>query len=109
MGAGNGPEPDNVYTSHHSTEQWPKGININPIINADLDKLLDAGRVELDPAKRTEIYQQICKLSNTNVFRAYMLESTRYGAASKKLGSFIYTPSPGGGRYLAFPEKWTKN
>jgi peptide/nickel transport system substrate-binding protein len=94
VGAGNGPEPDNVY---------------NPIINAELDKLLDAGRVELDPAKRTEIYQKVCKLSNDNVFRAYMLESTRYGAASKKLGNFTYTPSPGGGRYLAFPEKWTKN
>ncbi|MBP8241265.1 MAG: ABC transporter substrate-binding protein [Thermoflexales bacterium] len=109
VGAGNGPEPDNVYTSHHSSEEWPKGININVIKNAELDKLLDAGRVELDPAKRTEIYQKVCKLSNENVFRAYMLESTRYGAASKKLGNFIYTPSPGGGRYLAFPEKWTKN
>ncbi len=108
VGAGNGPEPDNVYTSHHSSEEWPKGININVIKNADLDKLLDAGRIELDPAKRTEIYQNVCKLSNDLALRGYMLESTRYGTASKKLGNFIYTPSPGGGRYLAFPEKWTK-
>ncbi|MBU6358790.1 MAG: ABC transporter substrate-binding protein [Chloroflexi bacterium] len=108
VGAGNGPEPDNAYTSHHSSEEWPKGININVIKNAELDKLLDAGRVEGDPAKRQEIYQKICQLSNDEVLRGYMLESTRYGAASKKLGNFIYTPSPGGGRYLAYPEKWTK-
>lgn len=109
VGAGNGPEPDNIYTSHHSSEEWPKGININVIKNAELDKLLDAGRAEGDPAKRVEIYQQVCKLSNQEALRAYMLESTRFGAASKKLGNFIYTPSPGGGRYLAYPEKWTKN
>jgi peptide/nickel transport system substrate-binding protein len=109
VGAGNGPEPDNIYTSHHSSEEWPKGININVIKNAELDKLLDEGRVEGDPAKRTEIYQKVCAISNKDALRAYMLESTRYGAASKKLGNFTYTPSPGGGRYLAFPEKWTKN
>ncbi len=108
VGAGNGPEPDNIYTSHHSTEEWPKGININVIKNAELDKLLDAGRVEGDPAKRTEIYQSVCAISNKDALRAYMLESTRYGAASKKLANFTYTPSPGGGRYLAYPEKWTK-
>ena len=108
VGAGNGPEPDNIYTSHHSSEEWPKGININVIKNAELDKLLDAGRVEGDPAKRTEIYQKVCQLSNDEALRGYMLESTRYGAASKKLGNFIYTPSPGGGRYMAYPEKWTK-
>ena len=65
--------------------------------------------MELDPAKRTEIYQQACKLSNEQAFKIWMLESTRFGAVNKKLGNFIYTPAPGGGRYLAYPEKWTKN
>ena len=51
--------------------------------------------------------------TTSNMFRAVanspaMLESTRSGAASTKLGNFTYTPSPGGGRYLAFPEKWTQ-
>lgn len=108
-GSGNGPEPDNIYSTHHSSQAWPKGSNMTPINNAELDALLDAGRVESDPAKRQQIYQQVCQLLNEEVFFAYLMESTRFGAASKKLGNFIYTPSPGGGRYLAYPERWTKN
>lgn len=109
IGAGNGPEPDNIYTTHHSSEEWPKGRNIDPIRSAELDKLLDAGRSEIDPATRQQIYQQVCQLLNQEAMRGYLMESIRFGAASKKLGNFIYTPSPGGGRYLAYPERWTKN
>lgn len=110
VGGGNGPEPDfPLYGSIHSSAEYPKGNNIDYIKDPELDKLLDDGRVEGDPTKRQAIYQKACLRMNEDVTRPWMLESTRYGVVNKKIGNFIYTPSPGGGRYLQYPERWTKN
>jgi peptide/nickel transport system substrate-binding protein len=104
-GAGNGPDPDKVqpfFTTNGSSIAKAYGMN-----NPDLDKLFTQGQQESDPAKRAPIYQNICKILNDTLPWGPMWVSTRYGAVSKKVGNFIWTPAPGGGPYYDAAETWT--
>ncbi len=103
-GAGNGPDPDILSAQLVSTAQLAQASGIN---NPDLDKLYAQGQQELDPTKRAAIYQNICKTTNQEVMWGTMWVSTRYGAVSKKVNNFIWTPAPGGGRYYDASETWT--
>ena len=104
-GAGNGPDPDKAapfFTTNGSSIAKAYGMN-----NPELDKLFTQGQQETDPAKRAPIYQNICKTLNQTLPWGPMWVSTRYGAASKKVGNFIWTPAPGGGPYYDAAETWT--
>ncbi|MEZ4734811.1 MAG: ABC transporter substrate-binding protein [Caldilineaceae bacterium] len=56
------PSADTILSlAYHSTGAWNEsGIN-----NAELDGLIEAGRAESDPAKRTEIYTQVQQIIQT--------------------------------------------
>jgi len=74
--------------------------------NPELDKLLDQGVAEMDPAKRPEIYQQACKMMSEDLPWLFLWETIRYGIVSKRIGNFLFTPAPGGGSYYDQAEKW---
>lgn len=103
-GAGNGPDPDILGASLMSTTQLAQVAGIN---NPDLDKLYVQGQQETDPAKRALVYQNVCKVMNQEVMWGPMWVAQRFGAVSKKVSNFIWTPAPGGGRYYDAPETWT--
>jgi peptide/nickel transport system substrate-binding protein len=56
-----------------------KGVkNSWHICDPELDKLLDAEREEVDPAKRRAIFRRIWDLETGNVYRAYVAQEVRY-------------------------------
>jgi peptide/nickel transport system substrate-binding protein len=61
IGAWSGrPDPDgNVYNGGHSAGATNDGKYANP----EVDRLLDAARAELDPAKRQEMYAQVWRIA----------------------------------------------
>lgn len=52
------PDPD-PFALFHSTQFPPRGQNFVYYSNAEADRLIDAGRRELDPSKRVDIYRQL--------------------------------------------------
>jgi peptide/nickel transport system substrate-binding protein len=81
--------------------------NRSGIADADLDALFKQGREATDPDARADVYKQVCKIMNEQVYWAPMWVSTRFGGASTGIGNFIWTPAPGGGRYYDAAETWT--
>ncbi len=55
------PDPD-VFPILHSTQMPPKGSNFVFYSNPDADRLIEAGRREIDQSKRTVIYHQLHEL-----------------------------------------------
>jgi peptide/nickel transport system substrate-binding protein len=101
-GAANGPDPDVM-----SATMMTGGSNNRTFIaDSDLDALFEQGRAEADPDARAQIYQQACTLMNEKQYFGQLWISTRFGG-SNGLGTFAWTPAPGGGRYNQAAETWT--
>jgi peptide/nickel transport system substrate-binding protein len=106
VGAGNGPDPDILRLIFATEGTWPAGNNIAAYSNPAVDKAYTDGRAEMDPVKRAKHYQEVCKIMNEDAPNAWLWETVRYGATTGRIGNFVYTPSPGGGRYYSAVEKW---
>lgn len=61
LGWGLGQEPDQ-YNIWHSSQQAPGQFNFIGYSNPQVDKLLEQGRLELDPDKRMKIYHRFAKI-----------------------------------------------
>ncbi len=103
-GLANGPDPDVVSQAYISTGTAPKQVGLNI---PELDKLIVQGQQETDAAKRAVVYQNVCKTLNSQLPVVPLWVANRFGAVSNKIGNFIYTPAPGGGRYYDAAETWT--
>lgn len=51
-------DPD-LYSLFHSSQHSPRGQNFVFYSNARADQLIEQGRVEMDPKRRTEIYREL--------------------------------------------------
>ena len=101
-GTANGPDPDAM-----SITMMTGGSNNRTFIaDPDLDALFQQGRAEMDPDARAAIYQQACTLMNEKQYLGQLWISTRFGGTNG-LGTFEWTPAPGGGRYYQAAETWT--
>ena len=105
-GAANGADPDVTSIYFLSTALPPSGSNRGFYNSPDVDKLYLAGRSEADGTKRAEDYQNACKILNTELPWGPMWVTTRFGAVSKKVQNFVYTPSAGSGKYYDQAELW---
>ena len=66
------------------------------------------GRSRRDrPGQARGVLRGVCKSLNADVPWAPMWVTTRFGAVSKKVGNFVYTPSAGSGKYYDQAELWT--
>jgi len=106
-GLGGGPNPDLTSNVYMSTAAPPAGANYLHVDIPAIDQGYINGRQETDPAKRAAIYQGMCKVFNSQVPTAPLWMSIRYGVVSAKVGNFIWTPAPGGGRYYDAAQDWT--
>jgi peptide/nickel transport system substrate-binding protein len=106
-GAANGADPDVTSIYYLSTALPPSGSNRGFYNNPDVDKAYIDGRAEADPAKRATDYQNACKILNTDLPWAPMWVTTRFGAVSKNVQNFVYTPSAGSGKYYDQSELWS--
>lgn len=105
-GAANGADPDVTSIYFLSTALPPSGSNRGFFSNPDVDKAYLAARAEPDPAKRADLYAGACKILNEQLPWAPMWVTTRFGAVSKSVQNFVYTPSAGSGKYYDQSELW---
>jgi ABC-type transport system substrate-binding protein len=56
-------DPDLTYNPYFHTDKGPRAsLNLSHYSNTRLDRLLDTGRVTLDPAKRKAIYREVVEI-----------------------------------------------
>lgn len=103
LGGANGPDPNRAYQYFHSQSS---ASNIYGYNNPDLDALLENGRKETDPDKRTAIYQEVCTVLGHDLPWVFLWQTTRYGLISNRIANFQFTPAPGGGSYYDAAETW---
>ncbi len=78
-----------LYFNMYSTSQ----SNYGGIKNADLDKLLGAQQVEVDPAKRITIARQVFQMEADQVWRIPFVKSNTIQYQSNKIHNFVYHES----------------
>jgi peptide/nickel transport system substrate-binding protein len=108
-GAANGPTGDRGYNYFHSGGAYPAGSNGTAAYhyeNAEVDRLLEAARVEFDQAKQDAIYQRVCELTRDDPPNLYLWQSVRFHVVSNKTKNVIVIPAAGGGSYYDAAELW---
>lgn len=68
------PDTDSLLFNMYHSSMPPTWMSASYIVNEELDKLLEAGRLETDPAKRQEIYAQANKILAEEVPDIYAYE-----------------------------------
>lgn len=94
------------YPYFHSTQDPPRGQNTGFYKNAEADRAMEAARVELDPAKRLELYRQVARVFAADPPADFMWGANQYWAMARRvedvevapLGLFNYLPGPLGWR-----------
>jgi len=94
------PDPD-PYALFHSSQIPPRGQNFVFYSNPEADRLIEAGRRELDQSKRKEIYQQLHALLSEDQPYTWMIQSSAKWALTKRVRNAEL--SRGMGFFLWFP------
>jgi peptide/nickel transport system substrate-binding protein len=101
------------YPYYHSS-QWPTGgQNTGFYRNAEADRAMEAARVELDPARRLEMYRQVARVFAADPPADFLWGADQYWAMAKSvedvevtaLGLFHFLPGPLGWRPAAAPKR----
>ncbi|MCO5319139.1 MAG: ABC transporter substrate-binding protein [Microthrixaceae bacterium] len=92
-----GGDPDNQYI------WWYEGspTNFGRIADPEVNRLLDEGRAESDPARRTEIYEELNRRFASEVYDIWLNWTVWSIGTATDVYGIIDTPLPGGGE--AFP------
>ena len=77
-------DPD-LYAIWHSSQTGEEQFNFISYKNAEVDKLLDEGRVTFDPAKRTAIYRRIHALIAADQPICFLYAPDSLSAVSRKI------------------------
>jgi peptide/nickel transport system substrate-binding protein len=102
IGGANGADPNRAVQYFYSTSPG----NNYKYANEELDQLLDQGRQEMDPAARTAIYQEACRVLGHDQPWIFLWQTVRYGIVSSRVDNFLFTPAAGGGSYYDQAELW---
>jgi peptide/nickel transport system substrate-binding protein len=87
-----GGDPDLQYV-------WWKGgspVNVNHFNDPVINQLLDQGRVETDPAKRAQIYQDLNRQFGKEMYSSWSWQATWTVAAAKNVHGVLGPPLPDG-------------
>ncbi len=95
LGWGLSLDPDQ-YSIWHSSQQAPGQFNFIGYSNPQADKLLEAGRIELDPEKRMKIYHEFSKILLDDSPVVYLSAGYGLSAIHKRI-SGISNPAPPAG------------
>ncbi len=100
MGFRNHPasDPDAQYNWWHSGSP----VNFGRINDPEIDRLLDAGRVETDPAKRTEIYEDLTRRFGEQLWNLWSWYTLWAVAARPEVKGVLGDPLPDGNGKPAF-------
>jgi peptide/nickel transport system substrate-binding protein len=103
LGWGLGLDPDQ-YSIWHSSQQEPGQFNFVGYNNPEVDRLLEAGRTELDPDKRQKIYHAFAKVLLADSPIVYLSAGYGLSAMHKRIQGTIDPIPPAGSAYDA--QKW---
>jgi peptide/nickel transport system substrate-binding protein len=91
-------DPDAQYNWWHSGSP----TNFGRINDPELDRLLEAGRVETDPAKRTQIYEDLTRRFGEEIWNLWSWYTVWAVAAKPDVKDVLGPPLPDGGGKSAF-------
>jgi len=91
-------DPDAQYVWWHSGSP----VNFGRIDDPEVDRLLDAGRSETDPAKRAQIYQDLNRRFAEEVYNLWSWYTVWGIAAKPEVRDVLGAPLPDGGGKPAF-------
>ena len=94
------PDPD-PYALFHSSQVPPNGQNFVGYSNPEADRLIDAGRRELDQGKRKEIYHQLHAVLAEDQPYCWVIQASAKWALAKRLKNV--QNSRGFGFFLWYP------
>ena len=95
------------YPYYHSSQWSPNGLNAGFYKNAEADRVMEAARNELDPAKRLELRRQVARIFAADPPADFLFGADQYWAFSKRVegveispfyGLFHFQPGPLGWR-----------
>lgn len=98
-----GLDPDQ-YNIWHSSQQAPGQFNFIGYNNAQIDKLLEQGRMELDPEKRQKIYYEFSKVLLEDSPIVYLSAGYGLSAIHKRVQGIVDPIPPAGVGYDS--QKW---
>jgi len=84
-------DPDNIaYAAYHSSRNggWQNAVYNNP----EVDALIEAGRKEVDPEKRAEIYESFQKMVVADAPDIFGILEKRRLALRDKVENYVFTP-----------------
>ena len=87
-----GGDPDAQYVWWHSGSP----VNFNRFSDPEIDRLLDAGRVETDPAKREKIYEDLNRRFATQLYNLWSWNPTWTIAGRTGVNGLLGPPLPDG-------------
>jgi len=93
-------DPD-PFGAFHSSQVPPRGQNFTGYQNRELDKLIEQGRTELDPAKRQQIFYRIHELLAADQPYTWTIQVAVKWAISKRIHNV--KDSRGWGLYTWYP------
>ncbi|NOY53035.1 MAG: ABC transporter substrate-binding protein [Deltaproteobacteria bacterium] len=85
-------EPDIYYYIFHSSNIPPRGANRGRYKNPEIDRLLEAGRRETDPAKRKRIYGRVQEILARDLPYVSLWYYDNVAVFSKRLHGFVLDP-----------------
>ena len=88
-------DPDFYYELFHSSRMPPRGRNRGRFRNRQVDRLLEAGRLEGDSAKRREIYRQLNRILHEELPYISLWHNNNVAIVSKKFSGFRLHPTGG--------------
>ncbi|GFN36516.1 peptide-binding protein [Tepidimicrobium xylanilyticum] len=84
-------DPDS-YEIFHSSADVPGGFNCMGFRNEKNDELLEAGRREVDPEKRAQIYQEWAALINEELPYMFINQGENWDVVNKRVKNFNTSP-----------------
>jgi len=69
-----------------------RGFNRQPFINAEVDRLLEAGRLTVDVAERRAMYQQVDQILNRELPYIWLWQRTLVRGVSNRVSGIIESP-----------------
>lgn len=94
------PDPD-PYALFHSSQFPPNGQNFVFYSNPEADRLIEAGRVELDPSKRKEIYWRLHDVLSQDQPYSWVVQVSAKWAVNRRVKNVV--ASRGFGFFLWYP------
>ena len=88
-------DPDQ-YSIWHSSQQGPGQFNFIGYSNPQVDRLLEQGRLQLDPDKRMTIYHRFAEILQEDSPLVYLYAGYNLPAINKRVKGIDYPAPPAG-------------